>query len=208
MKSEFYFQYDESGNPLFYFEFVPEFNYTFFTTSFIGVETELYFERSISYPVACFLEKKEPCKTIFFQFLDMDSQRYIHYVSPIEHDFIASRYLKNRGIDFNLFKSERYIIKKLQTNGVFSGEEYANAVISEYLNRLGKEKFETLMKTKLTRIGKKIFFEETFDKISFASGFTNNQFYSCSIGMYNLYFHQNDLGMYTCWLKQVKFECR
>ena len=104
MKSEFYFQYDERGNPLYYFEFVPEFNYTLFTTSFIGVETELYFERSISYPVDCFLEKKEPCKTLFFQFLDMDSQRYIHYVNPIEHDFIASRYLKNRRIDFNLFK--------------------------------------------------------------------------------------------------------
>ena len=47
MKSEFYFQYDERGNPLYYFEFVPEFNYTLFTTSFIGTETELYFERSI-----------------------------------------------------------------------------------------------------------------------------------------------------------------
>ncbi len=85
----------------------------------------------------------------------MNIERYIHYVNPIEHDFIASRYLKNRRIDFNLFKSERYIIKKIQTNEVFSGEEYANAVISEYLNRLGKKKFEKLMKTKLIELVKK-----------------------------------------------------
>ena len=206
MKGEFYFQFNEIGTPLFYFEFIPDFNYIFLTTSFIGVDTEAYFERSISYPVDCFLEKKIPCKKLFFELLDLDSQRFINYIDPIEHDFIASRYVNNRRIDFNLFKSERYIIKKLQTNGVFSGEEYANTVISEYLNRLGKEKFETLMKTKLTRIGKKNFFEETFEQISCTSCLTNHQFYSCSIGMYNLYFHQNDLGMYTCWLKQVKFE--
>jgi hypothetical protein len=77
---------------------------------------------------------KESCvrtpKKLFFELLDLDSQRFINYIDPIEHDFIASRYVNNRRIDFNLFKSERYIIKKLQTNGVFSGEEYANTVIS------------------------------------------------------------------------------
>lgn len=204
MKSEFYFQYDESGNPLYYFEFVPEFNYTLFTTSFIGTETELYFERSISYPVDCFLEKKEPCKTLFFQFLDMDSQRYIHYVNPIEHDFIASRYLKNRRIDFNLFKSERYIIKKLQTNGVFSGEEYANAVISEYLNRLGKEKFEVLMQSKLVLITKKIFFDGVFDMVSTINTLRESVFFMAKVGVYSLYILLDENRKFTCWLKQDK----
>jgi len=206
MKSEFYFQYDEIGNPLFYFEFVPEFNYTFFTTSFIGVDTEVHFERSISYPVGCSLEKKIPCKKHFFELLDLDSQRYIHYVDPLEHDFISPYYLINKQIDFNLLKSERYIIKKLQNNGIFRSEDYANSVLSKCLNQLGKEKFERLMQSKWQPITKNFFFEAVFEKSSTISAITQGEFFMASVGAYSLYIQQDINRIFSCWLKQYYFE--
>jgi hypothetical protein len=53
MDNEFYFQYNELGQPLFYFEFIGDFNYTFFTTSFIGVDSEAHFERAIDLDDCC-----------------------------------------------------------------------------------------------------------------------------------------------------------
>ena len=202
MKSEFYFQYDEIGNPLFYFEFMPEFNYTFFTTSFLRNNTEVHFERSIAYPVSCRIEKKIPCKKLFFDLLDLDSQRYIHYIDSLEHDFISPHYIKNKQIDFNLFNSERHIIKKLQNNGIFRSEEYANSVLSKSLNLLGKEKFESLMQSKLQAITKHDFFEGLFEKASTISFLTKGDFFMVRVGAYSLFIQQDTNKKFSCWLKK------
>ncbi len=202
MKSEFYYQFDEIGNPLFYFEFIPEFNYTFFTTSFLGINTEVHFERSIAYPVACRIEKKIPSKKIFFDLLDLDSQRYIHFIAPIEHDFISPHYIKNKQIDFNLFNSERHIIKKLQNNGIFRSEDYANSVLSKSLNLLGKEKFESFMQSKLQAITKHDFFEGLFEKASTISFLTKGDFFMVRVGAYSLFIHQDTNKKFSCCLNQ------
>jgi hypothetical protein len=202
MNNEFYFQYNELGQPLFYFEFIMDFNYTFFTTSFIGVDSEAHFERAIDYPVICLLEKKEPDKDIFFELLDIDTQKYLYFQDSIKHDFILPRYITRNRLDLNLFKSDRYILKKLQTDGEFRSEEYASHVIANYLNSINVKKFELFMNTKLQEISKSTFYEKMFDVLTLDELFTTEEFYRCEIGLYELCFYRNEDGEYKCWMRK------
>jgi hypothetical protein len=206
MNNEFYFQYNELGQPLFYFEFIRDFNYTFFTTSFIGVDSEAHFERAIDYPVICCLEKKEPDKDFFFELLDMDTQKYLYFEDSIKHDFILPRYIKRNRLDLNLFKSDRHILKKLQTDGEFRSEEFASHVIANYLNSISLKKFELFMNTKLQEISKSVFYEKMFDILTFDELFTTEEFYRCEIGLYELFFYRCEVGEYQCWMKQIVFK--
>ena len=206
MNSEFYFQYNELGQPLFYFEFIGDFNYTFFTTSFIGVDSEAYFERAIDYPVICCLEKKEPDKDFFFELLDLDTQKYLYFEDSMKHDFILPRYIKRNQLDLNSFKSDRHILKKLQTDGEFRSEEFASNVIANYLNSIGVNKFELFMNTKLQEISKSAFYEKMFDVLTLDELFATEEFYRCEIGLYELFFYRREAGKYRCWLKQIVFK--
>ena len=206
MNNEFYFQYNELGQPLFYFEFIRDFNYTFFTTSFIGVDSEAHFERAIDYPVICFLEKKEPDKDLFFELLEIDTQKYLYFEDSIKHDFILPRYIVRNRLDFNLFKSDRHILKKLQTDGEFRSEEFASHVIATYLNSISVKKFELFMNTKLQEISKSVFYEKMFDVLTFDELFATEEFYRCEIGLYELFFYRCEVGDYQCWMKQIVFK--
>ena len=206
MNSEFYFQYNELGQPLFYFEFIRDFNYTFFTTSFIGVDSEAHFERAIDYPVICCLEKKEPNKDFFFELLDLDTQKYLYFEDSMKHDFILPRYIKRNQLDLNSFKSDRHILKKLQTDGAFRSEEFATQVIANYLNSIGVNKFELFMNTKLQETSKSLFYEKMFDVLTFNELFTTDEFYRCEIGLYELFFYRSEEREYQCWMQQIIFK--
>ena len=205
-KNYTFFQFNEIGQPLFYIEFEENSYFTLFETSFFSDNTELFFERSVNYARSSVLKDFPFDEKLFFELLELDSQRYILCENPINFDFISERYLKGKEVDFQLLKSELQIIKKLQRGGVFKNLDYANNVLSNCLNILGKDKFEHQF-SKLTSIGKLHFFSHviefvTENRIRYFSEFTTDNYYVSKIGAYDIYCYQDEKGVFSCWLKR------
>lgn len=206
-KKHTYFQYDEIGNPLFFIEFEANSYFTLFETSFFSDKTEFFFERSVNYARMSAIEDSPFDEAHFFELLELDCQRYIVYENPINFDFIDTRYLNGKNVDFQLLKSELQIIKKLQRGGVFKNLDYANNVLSNCLNILGKEKFEHQF-CSLTPIHKLHFFSHVFEfvtenRIICFSEFTTDNYFVCSIGAYDIYCYEDEKGVFSCWLKEA-----
>ena len=91
---------------------------------------------------------------------------------------------------------------KLQNNGIFRSEDYANSVLSKSLNLLGKEKFESFMQSKLQAITKHDFFEAVFEKSSTISFITKGDFFMVRVGVYSLFIHQDTNKKFSCCLNQ------
>lgn len=203
-----YFQYDEIGNPLFYIEFEGNTYFTLYETSFFSDKTEVFFERAIDYAQKSVIEDYPFDRKHFFELLEQDCQRYIVYENPINFDFIDTRYLNGKNVNFHLLKTEIYITKKLQRGGVFRNLDYANVIVSTCLNILGKEKFEHQF-CSLTPIHKLHFFSHVFEfvtenRIMCFSEFTTDNYVVCSIGAYDIYCYEDEKGVFSCWLKEVK----
>jgi hypothetical protein len=120
----------------------------------------------------------------------------------MKHDFILPRYIKRNRLDLNSFKSDRHILKKLQTDGGFRSEEFASNVIANYLNSIGVKKFELFMNTNLQETSKSAFYEKMFDVLTFDELFTTDEFYRCEIGLYELFFYRNENREFKCWMRK------
>lgn len=202
---EYFYQYDEIGRPLFFFEFVSDFNYNFYSTSFISDESLNHFERALTYAMDCTVEGKLACKKTFIQLMELDSRRYLYYTSPLQRDFISSRYFNKRNLNLEQFKSDLQIIKKLQNNMLVNDFEYVNCLLSNMLNDIQLRKFELLMNTTLNDISRQEFVHrmDDFKQLDFKN---DNQFYVCCIGLYQLLISVSQKHQYSCLVKQVKFE--
>jgi len=141
-QNHFYFQYDETGKPLFYFEFARDTYYTIYESSFFSYNTDFFFERSIDYARDSVLEDYPLNIKFFYELLELDAQRYLFYENPIYHDFISKRYLIRTKVNFNLLKAEMRTLKMLQRQEEFKDLDYVSSIVSTCLNTLGKDKFE------------------------------------------------------------------
>jgi len=59
----------------------------------------------------------------------------------------------------------------------------------------------------LIPIHKLAFFNTIFEVLAknetlYLSNFVTEQFYSCTIGMYDLYFYKDEKGVFSCWLME------
>ncbi len=203
----FYCKYNEIGIPLYYFDFEPNTCFSLFETSFFSDKTEGYFERAITYARSSVVEDYPFEKKHFFELLELDSELFIHFHPKNVHDFIPERYILNGMLNEKLFKTELHFIKKLQRGGRFASEEIAGIMLSNLVNAMGIVAFEKLFCV-LIPIHKLVFFNTIFEVLAknetlYLSDFVTEQFYSCTIGIYNLYFYKDEKGVYSCWLKEV-----
>ncbi len=202
----FYCKYNEIGIPLHYFDFEPNTCFSLFETSFICDDTELFFERAINYARNSVIEDYPFNKKHFFELLELDSELYIYFQPKDTQDFIPARYLQNGILNEKLFKTELHFIKKLQRGGKFASEEIASQMLGNLMNAVGKETFEKLF-CMLIPIHKLAFFTTIFEVLAknetlYFSDFVTDQFFSCSIGIYELYFYKDENECFTCWLKE------
>ncbi len=207
-KNYTYFQYDEIGKPLFFIEFEANSYFTLFETSFFSDKTELFFERSVNYARMSVIENYPFDEAHFFELLELDFRRYIYYENPINHDFIPRQFIQEIDPNFYFLKAETFITKKLQRGGKCRNLNYANEIISNCLNILGKEKFEHQF-CSLTPIHKLHFFSHVFEfvtenRIMCFWEFTSDNYFVCSIGTYDIYCYEDEKGVFSCWLKEEK----
>lgn len=124
------------------------------------------------------------------------------------HNFILERYILTGKLNEKLFKTELHFIKELQRGGKFASEEIASLMLGNLMNAVGKETFEKLF-CMLIQIHKLAFFYTIFEVLAknetlYISYFVTNQFFSCTIGIYELYFYKDEKECFACWLKLVK----
>jgi len=205
-KKQTYFQYDEIGKPLFFIEFEANNTFALLETSFFSKKTERFFERSLNFARNRILENTLFNEAHFFELLELDCQRYIYYENPINHDFIPRQFIQEIDPNFYYLKAQTFITKKLQRGEKCRNLNYANEIISDCLNILGREKFEHQF-CELIPIHKLHFFSQVYEFVTEKSGlcfseFNTDNYLVCSIGAYDLYCYQDEKGVFSCWLKE------
>ena len=202
---EYFFQYDEIGRPLFFFEFIQDFNYNFYTTSFISDESLNYFERALTYAMDCTINKELACKNTFYKLMELDSRKFMNYTNSLQQDFISSRYLNNRKLNLDLLKSDLQIIKRLQNNMQIIDYENVNKLLSSMLNENQVRKFELLMNTNISAISRREF-AHRIDMQLPVNFLDEHHYYVCFLGLYELLIYLNPINGFICRVKPVKSE--
>lgn len=142
----------------------------------------------------------------FFELLELDCQRYVEYENPINHDFIAPHFIQSIDPRFDFLKAEIFIMKKLQRGGTIRNIKYASEIVANCLNLFGGNKFSHHF-SKLTPIKKRHFLlhvlnSETENSTVLKSEFKTNNYFVCTIGVYDIYCYEDEKGVFSCWLRR------